>query len=453
MVLDEWRRHDLLRHQLSEHKVRQVGVILTTAAQVQLSSHVPRTTLRSQTYYGCFYVDASKLTVTDSSFTSTTVASGHRGAAAHLESGSTGVFTDVSFTSASSNLYGGAVGLEYSTGTFTRATFTSTTANFGGGVFVKGSTASFTDTDFVSGKASYSYGGNGGCLNVQSSSVISIDGGSFTACSAGGHGGAVFIDDSTATINGTTFTSCTASDFGGGAYAEDSILTMSTFSASFSSASGGAGVYITGSTVVLDSGTFTSGVATYNGGGVYATGSTLTATDLTFTSNSATYGMGAFYFYSTSGTNKLGNVRFAANSGYTTGYHSIFASDVETYGSGVTVSCTTGCDEKGMYQSACTPVTAASYSGLTCASRLEGAGSGMLRETRALRVPCRSRLLTAHRPPPPPQLRGNRRNLFRLPGRHLLRLDVGGKRRVHQLSGWKVPGRQRRQPIQTRQRG
>ena len=336
---------------------------------------------------GVFTVSGSSLTVSNAAFDKT-YATGYYGGAATFESGATGVFTDVSFTSASSYGQGGMVSVVSSTVSFTRTSMTTGRSQngHGGCVHVESGTASFTDASFTSCSATYSYGGDGGGIFAESGSTINMNGGSFTSCLAqyDGNGGGLCLMASTATIVGpVAFDSCTAGNDGGGVYSSGapissvftaSTLTMSQFSVSFSSTTGaysnGGGMYTYGSTVDLKNGSFTSNQAYYRAGGLYSASSVLTATNLTFTSNTASEDKGGGVYFNSVSDNQLNNVRFRENKGYV--YPSMSYSDFEKSSSSDGVTCKAGCGNKGRYMLSCTKVPAVSAGGYTCESRSVG---------------------------------------------------------------------------------
>jgi hypothetical protein len=119
-------------------------------------------------------------------------------------------------------------------------------------------------------------GTSGGAVNLASSSILTMNGGTISN-NAGRSGGGVYANNSTMTIGGNAVISGNSN----------------------SAAMAGGGVYITGSaaSLIMTGGTISGNTASTSGGGVYVDAGTFTMTGGTISGNTAPSGGGGVYVY------------------------------------------------------------------------------------------------------------------------------------------------------------
>ncbi|MBQ9789983.1 MAG: hypothetical protein IJW24_00095, partial [Clostridia bacterium] len=172
----------------------------------------------------------------------------------------------------------------------------------GGAISVNGGTLNLDNTN-ISG---YKVTGNGGAIYAHSTSVLNINGGSFSDCEAA-YGGAICLKSSTLDINGTTFDSNKSSHSGGAIYSELSTINIGQDeNAALTSFTGHESMYYGGAIcsrvteLHVANASFTNNELLNKnvnsmGGGIYQAGGEAYIADTTFTGNIAGNRGGAYY--------------------------------------------------------------------------------------------------------------------------------------------------------------
>ncbi len=260
-------------------------------------------------------ISGSTITVTNSTFSNNTWASGYGGAI----SGGTVTVTNSSF-SGNSATSGGAI---HGNGfvTVTNSTFSGNSGASGGAI--SGGTVTATNSTFSNNTASGSGGAiSGTALGMRIPGTVTVANSTFSNNTAAMDGGAIVVTTGIAggevavAVTDSTFSNNTASGSGGaisggGISASTITVTNSTFSNNTASGSGGA---ISGGDVRVTNSTFSnnmmSGSGTVKGGAI--SGRTVTVTNSTFSNNTAS-GSGGAISGSGSGANTVTGSTFNNN--------------------------------------------------------------------------------------------------------------------------------------------
>ena len=171
--------------------------------------------------------------------------------------------------------------------TITDGEFSNNTAQSGGVVCSDYGTITISDGEFSNNTAQ-----SGGVV-CSDSGTITVGGGEFSDNTSTGHGGVLYLFDTTANISGGTFADNTAVNNGGALYADSKTISISNgdFSGNTAGGSGGA-LWLFGTTANIG-GVFSQNTAVTNGGAVYAESGTIAVSGGEFSDNTAGSG-GAF---------------------------------------------------------------------------------------------------------------------------------------------------------------
>ena len=187
-----------------------------------------------------------------------------------LADGAEVTFIGVNFASGSADKNGGCVDVDSSSVTIDRSTFSDCFAFWsGGGIHLHDATAVVTSTAFEGDSAD----GHGGCLMVSSSGQVAssttVRGSTFDGCSAGKFGGGCGVHNSSVNIYDNTFSNCYSGAVGGGLALLNAAATISASNFSRTSAVYyGGGLYAEHSRLSVAGTNFSHGLSGQKGGGM-----------------------------------------------------------------------------------------------------------------------------------------------------------------------------------------
>ena len=212
------------------------------------------------------------------------------GAALHLETNSSGTFTNCRFTDNAASGSGGAIyAKEESSINLRRCLFSNGSANYGGLVYARASSRmNVTSTEFGYGSAY-----DGGCLCAENS-FLSVQHSIFQDCNALKDGGAVNLDSSVLRLKTVDIFRSKAA-FGGGVFAENAEISGRRCGLKDNHADQSGGSFYTQSSTIRVRESILDSNAAFYGGGGYWSNSSVIVQDSFLQNNLATYG-GAMNF-------------------------------------------------------------------------------------------------------------------------------------------------------------